>query len=223
MARDSAHTSADYFRSLLCGGNAYRRRDASRGPSDRWLSLGTAWQARLPQPPSARRRDFGAAHARRRVPQPPARARAATALDPAADRLSPPCSPHALRCSCAPPPPPRRARRRVGAASRAVGARVRALDERRAAPPVVFEQQTAVHHGRTRGMQCVRGLEEEPISHVHERFRRRFLDFSEYTSTTDLGRTTRTNSEAQVEIRLRAASHSYSSSGGRRTATSRRA
>ena len=223
MARDSAHTSADYFRSLLCGGNAYRRRDASRGPSDRWLSLGTAWQARLPQPPSARRRDFGAAHARRRVPQPPARARAATALDPAADRLSPPCSPHALRCSCAPPPPPRRARRRVGAASRAVGAGMRALGERRAVPPVVFEQQTAVHHGRTRGMQCVRGLEEEPISHVHERFRRRFLDFSEYTSTTDLGRTTRTNSDAQVEIRLREASHYCTGSGGRPTAPSRRA
>ena len=110
----------------------------------------------------------------------------------------------------------------VGAASRAVGAGMRALGERRAVPPVVFEQQTAVHHGRTRGMQCVRGLEEEPISHVHERFRRRFLDFSEYTSTTDLGRTTRTNSEAQVEIRLRAASHSYRSSGGRPTATSRR-
>ena len=61
------------------------------------------------------------------------------------------------------------------------------------------------------------------ITHVHWRFRARFLDFSRYTSTTDLGRTTRTNSDAQVEIRLRAASHSYSSSGGRPTATSRRA
>ena len=111
----------------------------------------------------------------------------------------------------------------VGAASRAVGAGMRALGERRAVPPVVFEQQTAVHHGRTRGMQCVRGLEEEPISHVHERFRRRFLDFSEYTSTTDLGRTTRTNSDAQVEIRLREASHYCTGSGGRPTAPSRRA